>query len=170
MSLSLKVNFLKGWPNPYILDHVSKNTTTLTNVDEGKIATRDSAGKWVVGALATGDKAKVPYILWNGSARDGDNSHAFPSTAAAPTAGYAQVGYGGIQGIALLNAIEVETAQIDATYPPAFGDSIGVTATGNVRTAQSGDLIVGTCTHGAHTKPGGISMITFIPDNSKRVA
>lgn len=166
MSLKIKVNFQKGWPCPSIVDFVSTNTPAATAIDEGQIVTRNSAGQFVLGVI-TDPKAHI-YVVWNGGARDGDHNHAFPSTATASLSSSAQVAYGGIQGIWLGNQFEVETAQFTGT--PAFGDNLGVTAAGLLRVAATGDVIVGQVTKGAHTKPGGVSMITFLPDTSKRIS
>ena len=170
MSFRLSVNFLKGWPCPSIVDFVGAPAAGVT-VAEGLVAHRDSTGKWVLGVSAVN---QVPYVLWNGAAGDGDQAHVFPSTATASAAGYVQAGYGGVQGIAHINQIEVETAQYAGT--PQFGDSLYADTDGVLKICAgsatvSGKLIVALVTKGVHTKPGtgAVSMITYIPDNSKRI-
>lgn len=180
MSLTLKVNFKKGWPCPSIVDAVANPATGVT-VDEGLIAHLDANGAWVLGidvAATAGAHGQVPYILWNGAAGDGDNNRAvYPLTS---TQGFAQVGWGGVQGIALINQIEVETAQFLGT--PAKGDqlyadlatgklAVAITAGGVVSSA--GKIIIAVCTAASHkmaSGPNNVSVITFIPDHSKRTS
>lgn len=160
MSLKLKVNFLKGWPCPSIVDFVSTNTPSSVALDEGMIAHRDSAGKWVLGVANVKEHA---YVLWNGAARDGDHGAAFPSTATASQSHYVQTNYGGVQGIALLNQIEVETAQY--TGAPVFGDELSAGTDGILKVAVNPEIVIAVCTKGVHAKPGhgAVNMITFLP-------
>lgn len=172
MSLKLKVNFLKGWPNPYVVDFVSTNTPGSTAVDEGKIAHRNSTGQWVLGVANVNE---VPHVLWNGAARDGDNNQAFPSTATAAAANQATVNWGGIQGLAFINALEFETSQFSGT--PAFGDQLYADVDGLLKicvgsASVSNKVIVAIVTKVSHVKPGtgAVAMITVLPDNSKRLS
>lgn len=170
MSFQLKVNFVKGWPCPSIVDHVGSPATGVT-VDEGLIARLDSAGDWVLGISNVN---QIPHVLWNGAAGDGDHSHVFNAAQH-----YAQVGWGGVQGIAFINQIEVETSGYGGT--PAYGDQlyadvdgklkVAITAAGAVSVAAK--VIVAICTKGVHKMSAGAGnadVITFIPDNSKRTS
>lgn len=162
MSLAIKLNFLKGWPNPHINEFVGKAAANVA-VDEGKIAHRDASGNWVLGVSAAN---QMPYVLWNGAARDGDHGVAFDKTASTQ-----QVKWGGIQGIAHDNPIEYETAQFAGT--PVFGDSMYADTDGVLKicagsAAVASKVIVATVTKGPTTSPNGVSMITVVPDNSRR--
>lgn len=163
MSLAIKLNFVKGWPNPHINEFVGKAAANVA-VDEGKIARRDANGNWVLGVSAVNQE---PYVLWNGAARDGDHGVPFNKTA-----GTQQVKWGGIQGIAHSNPIEYETAQYAGT--PVFGDSMYADTDGVLKVCAgsatvSNKVIVATVTKGPAASPNGVSMITVVPDNSRRI-
>ena len=179
MGFQLRVNFLKGWPCPSIVDHVGVPAVGVT-VFEGAIACQNAAGQWVLGASSVSD---VPHVLWNGASGDGDHAHVFD-----PTKDYGQVAWGGVQGIALLNQIEVETAAWGTTLAadgsalgtPAYGDQLFADTDGKLKVAMtaagvkkaSSKLVVAICTKGAHQMSAGAmnaSMISFVPDNSKRI-
>jgi hypothetical protein len=169
----LGVNFIKGWPCPSIVDFVSNNTPSTTTLAEGMIACRNSVGQWVPGGPTTSAINQIPYILWNGAGGLGDQAHPFPTTATASAAQYVQASYGGVQGIALTNQIEVETAVYGGS--PQFGDALYADSNGVLQVCAGSaivgsKIIIGIVTKGVHTKPGAgnPSMITFIPDNSKR--
>jgi hypothetical protein len=169
-SLALKLNFIRGWPNPHIDEFVSNNTPTSVAVDEGKIAHRDSTGAWALGISTVG---QTPYVLWNGAASNGDQGVAFSSSA-----NFAQARYGGIQGVSLNNPIEFETAQYGGT--PTFGQGLyahtdgklypAVEADGSFITGAASKPIVAYVTQGVHSSPGGQSFITVVPDNSRRLS
>jgi hypothetical protein len=164
MSLKLKLNFIKGWPNPHIDEFIGKAAANVA-VDEGKIARRDANGNWLLGISA---QNQVPYVLWNGAARDGDHGVPFDKTASTQ-----QVKWGGIQGISHNNPIEYETAQYAGN--PVFGDSLYADTDGVLKicagsASVSNKVIVATVTQGVHQSPGsGVNMITVVPDNSRRV-
>lgn len=170
MSLAIKLNFVKGWPNPHINEFVSNNTAAAVAVDEGKIAHRSSTGAWVLGVSAVGQDG---YVLWNGAARDGDHGVSFDSTKT-----FQQVRWGGIQGISLDNPIEFETSQYSGT--PTFGQGLyahtdgklypAVEADGSFITGAASKPIVAYVTQGVHSSPGGTSMITVVPDRSRRLS
>jgi hypothetical protein len=180
MGFQLRVNFLKGWPCPSIVDHVGTPAAGVT-VFEGAIACQNAAGQWTLGASSVSD---VPHVLWNGAAGDGDNAHVFD-----PTKDYGQVGWGGVQGIAFLNQIEVETAAwststagtTDGAFgTPAYGDQLFADTDGKLKVAMTAagvkkaaaKLIVAICTKDAHQMSAGAmnaSMISFVPDISKRI-
>lgn len=168
MSFSLKLNFTKGWPNPYIYERMCA-ATTPSEVDEGKIA-HIVNGKWVVGFPA----AKIdwmPFVLWNGAAQDGDHGIAFDKT----NASYQQATYGSIQGIAFSNPIEFQTSQFTGTVG-AFVDGAQLSVSnaadatkGKFKIAESTEVVVAICLGVAALSPGGVQMITVVPDLSKRV-
>lgn len=173
MSFSLKLNFLKGWPNPYIYEE-SLAAAALSEVDEGKIAHIED-GKWVVGYGTVADPDAhinlMPFVLWNGAAKDGDHGIAFDKTNAA----YQQATYGGIQGIAFSNPIKFQTSQFTGTvgnFVPGAKLSVSNAADetkGKLKIAASTEVVVAICVGAAANSPGGVSMITVVPDMSKRV-
>lgn len=165
MSLAKKLNFIKGWPNPHILEHSGPPAAGVT-VDEALIAHRNSAGAWVLGIS---DRTQLPFVLWNGAAGDGDQGVAFSKTASSQ-----QVRYGGVQGIALSNPIEFQTAQYAGT--PVFGDGLyadtdGVlkVCTGSATVASK--IVVAYVSKGVTASPtANVNMITVVPDNSRQVS
>lgn len=182
MGLALKLNFTKGWPNPAIFEvsSTAADATEYGQIDEGKIAILDVNGKWVIQSLEAAAigatpalKNRMPFVLWNGAAKDGDHGAPFSATNH-----YAQVQWGGIQGIGFSNPIEFETSQFTGT--PAVGDVLTVDANGQLKTAAAGDLIVAICTKASHKIAAGVpgaaastssqTAITVIPDMSKRTA
>jgi len=181
MGLALKLNFLKGWPNPHIYEEVAAaaNATEFGQIDEGKIATLTAAGKWEIGSLEaaalSGTPAlrnRMPFVLWNGAGKEGDHGAPFSATQH-----FAQVNWGGIQGIAFSNPIQFETSQFTGT--PAVGDVLTVDANGLLKVGATGDLIVAVCTAASHKMAAGVpgsagstsslSVITVVPDMSKRL-
>lgn len=164
MSLARKLNFIKGWPNPHILEH-SGAPASGVNVDEGLIAHRNSAGAWVLGIS---DKTQLPFVLWNGAAGDGD--HGVPFNKAASSQ---QVRYGGVQGIALSNPIEFQTTQYAGT--PVFGDGLYADTDGVLKVCSgsasvANKVIVAYVSKGVSPSPlSNASMITVVPDNSRQV-
>lgn len=171
MSFALKVNFLKGWPNPYVLDFVSKNTPASAGIGEGKIAHLDADGKWVLGVSAVN---QTPCVIWNGGAGDGDQNKPFPTTAAAGQANYVAVNWGGIQGVSFHNALLLQTNAFSGT--PAFGDSLYADVDGLLKVcagsaAVPGKVIVALVHKVQHQSAlnKGIQFITIVPDMSKRV-
>lgn len=171
MSLTLKVNFLKGWPCPSIVDKVGAISTTnpldAQNLTEGSIAQLDVSGNWVRPVLAPNNaraQDALLYILWNGAAGDGDQNHGYPVA----NASFGQVGWGGVQGIALVNQIEVESAQYLGT--PVFNDPLTYdTATGKLQVAAAGQLVIAICTRGVHkmaSDTGSADVISFIPSRN----
>ena len=172
MSFTLKVNFTKGWPCPTIVDHVG-NPASGQTVDEGMIAHLNSAGEWVRGVSNVN---QTPHVLWNGAAQDGDHGHVFDSAKA-----YAQVGWGGIQGVSFINQIEVETSQYDTGTLPAFGDQLDAHTDGKLYVAVQADgtliraskVICAICVKGPHKMANGagnVNVITITPDMSKRTS
>lgn len=160
MSLTLKLNFVRGWPNPAIDEFVGKSVASM---DEGKIAHRDSTGTWVLGISSA---AQTPYVLWNGAASDGDQGVSFDASKT-----YQQVKYGGVQGISFNNAIEFETAQYAGT--PVFGDELYADTDGKLKicagsASVSNKVVVAVVTQGVHTSPNGVSLITVQPANYRR--
>lgn len=163
MSLAKKLNFVKGWPNPHILEHVGPPASGVT-VDEGLIAHRNSAGAWVLGVS---DRTQMPYVLWNGAAGDGDQGVSFDKTASSQ-----QVKWGGVQGIAFLNPMEFSTAKYSGT--PVFGDGLYADTDGVLKICSgsadvSSKVIVAYVTKGVTASPQGVNMITVLPDNSRRI-
>jgi hypothetical protein len=175
MSLTLKVNFLKGWPNPSIAEKVSQPDTGVTTLDQGMTGHQNPAnGKWVLGISAV---TQLPYVFRNAQ---GDPDSGRLST---DPASYIQGALGGIQGVAYSNPIEFETAQYGTTCPtgstncgtPAAGDQlfadvdgllyVAITAGGVTKKASQ--AIVAQVTQGVHAYQG-TNMISVVPDNSKR--
>lgn len=162
MSLSKKLNFVKGWPNPHINEFVGKMSSGQTAL-EGAIAHRNSSGQWVLGVSA---QNQLPYVLWNGADGDGDQGFTFSASQS-----YQQTDWGGIQGVGFDNPIEFQTTRYSGT--PVFGDSLYADTDGILKicagsASVSNKVIVATVTVGV-TAIGGLSFITVVPDNSRRV-
>jgi hypothetical protein len=167
MSLQKSLNFVRGWPNPHIHEHVGKPATGVVPL-EGAIAHRDVNGKWVLGVSAAGQLA---YVLWNGAAGDGDQGVDFDKTKSSQ-----QVNWGGVQGVGHDNPIEYTTTRYSGT--PAFGDSlyadvdgilkVAVQADGTVVTASK--IIVAQVTKAPAAQPNGVTAVQIIPDNSRRTS
>lgn len=158
MGLALKLNILKGWPNPHIYEETAAaaNATEFGQIDEEKIATLDATGKWEFGSLEAAAigatpalKNRMPFVLWNGAAKDGDHGAPFNATNH-----FAQVTWGGIQGLAFSNPLKFETSQFTGT--PAVGDNLTCDANGLFKTAATGDLIIATCVQASHKIAAGV--------------
>ncbi len=168
MSLSKKLNFVRGWPNPHINEHIGPPASGVTPL-EGAIAHRNSAGAWVLGVSTN---KQLPYVLWNGAAQDGDHGVAFDKTASSQ-----QVTWGGVQGVAFDNPIEFSTSRYHSDTP-AFGDSLYADTDGILKVAERADgtlvtaskVIVANVTKAATAGPNGVTMITVIPDLSRRTS
>lgn len=162
MALTLKVNFTKGWPSPYILEkvaapaaaHVAGSANPLLG---GHIAHLDNTGKWVLGVSAAG---QLPFVVRNGV----DEADSARSSTIATD--YVQVSWGGIQGIAFSNPIEFQTVQFTGT--PAIGTDLSSGTDGKLKAAVTGDVIIAQVS-GTAAPYQGQSMLTVIPDNSRRV-
>lgn len=175
MGFALKLNFIKGWPNPAIHEvaALAANSTEYGQIDEGKIAVLDANEKWNItslqGAAIAGTPSlafRMPYILWNGAAKDGDQGVPFDVTQH-----FVQVQYGSIQGIAFDNPMLVETSQYTGT--PAVFTELSVDLNGKLVTAVSTDLVVaivhkavhkiGAGVPGASASTSSLNMIGFRP-------
>ena len=167
MSLAKHLNFVRGWPNPHINEHIGRPAAGVTPL-EGAIAHRNSAGAWVLGVSAV---SQLPYVLWNGAAQDGDHGVAFDKTASSQ-----QARYGAVQGVGLDNPIEFSTSRFSGS--PVFGDQMYADTDGILKIAANADgtmvaaskVIVAIVTKVATNSPGGVSMITVVPDNSRRLS
>lgn len=165
MSLAIKVNFLKGWPSPTIVEKVATAATGVTTLEAGKVGTLDATGKWVLGISKVN---QVPYVFRN----DQDSPDA---GRAAHENDYVQASFSGVQGISHNNQIEYQTIQFDGT--PAVGDRLYADTDGKLKVAvkasddsivANSKVIVALCT-GAPATYQGLSYITVVPDNSKDV-
>lgn len=167
MSLTLKVNFKKGWPSPSIVEKVANPASGVTTLEAGKIGHLNSTGQWVLGVSAVNQPAYVfrndqsdPDTQFNNSGSDGLA---------------VQGAYGGVQGISLDNAIEFETVQYAGT--PAIGDQLYADTDGLLKVAvnAAGSLvaaskaIVAVVTRGVH-KYQNSNYIQVVPDKSKRLS
>lgn len=167
MSLTKNLNFVRGWPNPHINEHIGRPAANVVPL-EGAIAHRNSAGAWVLGVSAAG---QLPYVLWNGAAQDGDHGVSFDKTASSQ-----QVTWGGVQGVGFDNPIEFTTTRYSGT--PAFGDSLYADTDGILKVAVLADgtlvaaskVIVAQCTKAAGAQPNGTTAIQVLPDNSRRTS
>ena len=158
MSLTLKVNFLKGWPSPAIAEKVA--STAATTLDQGMIGRLDeSTGKWVLGVSGVN---QVPYVF--------RNAYGDPDAGRASTnvVEYVQpTNLGGIQGISFNNAIEFETVQYggadvgstSATPTPAVGDQLYADTDGKLKVGKN---LAGTATAGVTGKPL-VAVVTQAP-------
>jgi len=154
MSLNTVINIVKGWPNPYIVE--ASLPTEEDALGQGDIVTISDDRKWELGC---DDVNSTPYII-NVDSTD-------PSTGrSAHQAGYVQVPWGNIHGIALNNALEIETSNYTAdTY--TIGTALSA-PTGTLQVAENGEVVVGVVTKAPYTL-GNFTYLTFIPENGKRV-
>ena len=154
MSLNPVINIVKGWPSPYI---VEASLPTEATLGQGDIVTIDEDRKWVRG---TGTSLNAtPYII-NVDSTD-------PSTGrSAHKDGYLQVPWGNIQGIALNNALEIETANYTANADLKVGAALSA-PTGTVQLAAGTEVIIGVVTKAPYSL-GNFTYLTFIPENGKR--
>jgi hypothetical protein len=160
MGLALKVNFKKGWPNPSVLEAVAPPHTGVTALEAGMVGYKNaSTGGWVLGITAI---TQVPYIFRNDQT-DPDAARG-PGVGNSTTTNFSdtwnQVSFGGVQGIALSNPLEVQTVQF--TGSPAVGDELTAAASGKLATAIATNVVVGICTKASHTYQGK-TYITFVP-------
>lgn len=160
MSLDVRVNITKGWPNPSILEESlpADGSATGTVLEAGEIVhiNATSAG-WQRGVTAL---AQIPFILL----ANGDD----PSTGrSAHKAGYKQVKYGNIHGVALTNPLEIETTQYDDSDNYAINDELSAPA-GIIKLAESTEVIIGTVKKAPY-RLGELSYLTFIADPNKRL-
>lgn len=157
MSLALKVNFKKGWPNPSILEAVAPGVAGL---EAGMVGRKHpTTGAWVLGITGIND---LPFVFRNSF---GDPDAARGPGIGADTANqgtWNQVAFGGIQGIALSNPIEVETVQFNPLAAPAVGNALSVGTNGKFKIAVATEIIVAVCTEASHGYQGA-NFITFIP-------
>lgn len=130
MSLQLKVNFSKGWPSPYIVEEVLAPHSGVT-IEQGLIGRRSSTNTWVLGVTAI---SQNPFVFRNESV-DPDSGRASEQATE-----YAQVPFGGIQGISFRNPLEIETTQYVGT--PAVGTLLFANTDGKLETATSGDIAI----------------------------
>ena len=165
MSLTLKVNFKKGWPSPSVVEKVANPASGVTTLEAGKIGRLDTTGKWVLGISAVNQPA---YVFRN------DQGDPDAARGAADSSSI-QGAYGGIQGVSFDNAIEFETIQYAGT--PAVGDQLYADTDGKLKVAvnnagtlvTASKVIVATVTRGVHSYQGN-SYIQVVPDKSKRLS
>ena len=167
-SFILKVNFLKGWPSPTIIEKSAQPATGVT-IEAGMVGRLNTAGAWVLGITGV---SQVPYIFRNES-DDVDAGKAF-----VPTRSWNQISWGGVQGISFNSQFEVQTSQYAGT--PAVGDQLYADTDGKLKvaiteagaTSQAGKVIVGVVTRGVHagTGDGPVSYIAFVPDRGGRTS
>lgn len=163
MSLTLKVNFKKGWPSPAIVEKAVAPASGVTTLEAGMVGRLDSNNNWVLGVSAV---SQLPYIFRNDQA-DPDANRGATNT------GYVQAAFGAVQGIAFSNALEIQTIQYSGT--PAIGDQLYADTDGLLKVAinaagstiQASKPIVGVVTKGV-TAYQKSNYITFVPDVSKR--
>ena len=165
MSLTLKVNFKKGWPSPAIVEKAVAPASGVTTLEAGMVGHLDSSSNWVLGVSAV---AQLPFIFRNDQT-DPDANRGASNT------NYVQAAFGAVQGIAFSNALEVQTIQYSGT--PAAGDQlyadtdgllkVAITAAGSVSVGSK--PIVAVCTKGV-TAYQHSNYITFVPDTSKRLS
>lgn len=172
MSLKLKVNITKGWPNPQILEETLAPNTGVT-IEAGMIGSKDPAtGKWRLGL--PGIAGDVPYIFLNDSGDPDANRGAHEAGAL-----YVQIGWGGVHGISLTQPLEIQTTQFDSAQTFAVGDQVYVHTDGKLKRgvdsagakvagSTNGAVIVGIVTVPSHTI-GKSTFITFTTDLSKRL-
>ena len=167
MSLTLKVNFKKGWPSPSVVEKVAAPASGVTTLEAGKIGRLDTTGKWVLGIAAVNQPA---YVFRNDQ-NDPDTTYNYGGSDSLAT----QAAYGGVQGVSLDNAIEFETIQYSGT--PAVGDQLYADTDGLLKVAvnnagtlvTASKVIVATVTRGVHSYQGS-SYIQVVPDKSKRLS
>jgi hypothetical protein len=156
MSLSTTINITKGWPNPYIVE-ASLPTDEVT-LGQGDVVRRNADGKWVKGITSVN---QVPYIVMVDSED--------PSTGrTAHTDGYVQVPWGNIHGIALSNALEIETANYDTDDVYTVNSPLSAPA-GQIKLAGTGEVIIGTVVKAPY-QLGSKTYLTFVPENGSRTA
>jgi hypothetical protein len=164
-SLTLKVNFTKGWPNPSIVEKVAAPASGVTTLDQGMVGHLDLAtNTWVLGVDAITHTA---YVFRNAQ-NDPDAGRLSNDQAS-----YIQANLGGIQGISFENPIEFWTTQYSGT--PAPGDQLYADTDGLLKVAinaanstiTASKPIVAVVTQGPKLYQG-TSHITVIPDTSKR--
>jgi len=158
MSLTLKVNFKKGWPSPSIVEKVSAPASGVTTLEAGMVGHLNDDGKWVLGISAV---SQTPFVFRN-SQDDPDANRGVPAGSM-----YVAADLGGIQGISHLNAIEYQTVQFVGT--PLVGSELSAGTNGKLKVAATGEVIVAIVTKALHSYQD-MSYIQVIPDNSKRLA
>lgn len=159
MSLKLKVNFKRGWPNPSAVTAVAAPNAGVTTLEAGKVGYLNSTGKWVLGITAVN---QTPYVFRN----DQDSPDAARGAASNADTLYVQLPHGGVQGVALTNPIEFQTTQYVGT--PAFGNELSVNVDGKFKVAVATEVIVAIVTKAPHAYQDS-TYIQVIPDNSKRI-
>ena len=157
MSLQVNVNIVKGWPSPFIVEK-SLPAASGTTVAQGSIATVNTSGAWVLGVTAPD---QVPFVIMVDPTDPSTNRGATNS-------GYIQVGYGAIHGIALTNALEIETTNYDAGSTYTIGTPVSAPA-GIIKKAASGEYVVGTVSVAPYTL-GTKTYLTFIPTSGLRLS
>lgn len=160
MSLDVKVNITKGWPNPSIVEDSlpADGSATGTPLSQGEIVTiNPTSGGWQRGATSVN---QTPYILL-ANADD-------PSTGRkAHKAGYKQVHYGNIHGVALANPLEIEVADFKSDDNYAINDAVSAPS-GQIRKAQNGEVVVGVVKKTPY-RLGELTYLTFVAEAGKRV-
>lgn len=165
MSLTLKVNFKKGWPSPSIVEKAAAPASGVTTLEAGKVGHLDTDGKWVLGVSAVN---QLPYVFRNDQ-NDPDAGRSATNT------GYVQGALGAIQGVALSNALEFQTVQYAGN--PAIGDQLYADTDGKLKvaitaagvTSVASKVIVATVTKGVHQYQTS-NYIQVVPDTSKRIS
>jgi hypothetical protein len=171
MSIKNRVNFVKGWPNPHIVERVAQPHSGVTTLQAGMIGHLDStAHDWVLGVSAV---TQEPHVFHNDQA-DPDSGN----VSADPTL-YTSVLWGGVHGISHMNPLIYDTIQYGVTAPtgstacgtPAVDDLLFADTDGKLYVGKtgatvklSGQAIVAVCTQAPFTYQG-LSYITVRPDN-----
>lgn len=160
MSLDVKVNITKGWPNPQIVEDSlpADGSATGTVLSQGEIVhINATSGGWQRGVTSINQTA---YILL----ANGDD----PSTGrSAHKAGYKQVKYGNIHGVSLSNPLEIETAVFDDEDNYAINDALSAPA-GTIKLAENGEVVVGIVKKTPY-RLGELTYLTFVAEAGKRV-
>ena len=170
MSLTLKVNFKKGWPSPSIVEKAAQPATGVTTLEAGMVGHLDTAGAWVLGVSHLN---QLPYVFRNDQGDPDANRGAHDAT-------YVAGAFGAIQGVAHSNPIEYQTVQYAGT--PAVGDELYADTDGEVKvavtkaqaearsgTTAASQVIVAVVTKGVHAYQHA-SYIQVVPDNSRRLS
>lgn len=165
MSLTLKVNFKKGWPSPSIVEKAAAPASAVTTLEAGMVGHLDTNGDWVLGVSAV---TQLPFVFRNDQDDPDANRGAFNTN-------YVQGAFGAVQGVAHSNALEYQTVQYAGT--PAIGDQLYADTDGKLKVAvTAADVlvaaskpIVAIVTKGVHAYQHS-SYITVVPDNSKRTS
>lgn len=163
MDLLNKVNFTKGWPSKSIVEEVLKPDSGV-EVEAGLIGRRKHTNPdvWVLGIT---ELHQEPFIFRN----DYDDPDAGRSAHASD---YAQVDFGGVQGISFQNPLEIETIQFVGT--PAIGDRLYANSDGKLAVAEQAngtvvaneEVVLAVVTKAAYNV-GACEYIRVVPITSK---